>query len=61
LLAKLQAAQTSLANGDTTAACNELEALINEAQAQSGKKLTVAQAMEIITDAKAIRTSIGCP
>ena len=61
LLSKVHAVQTSLANGDTTAACNELQALINEAQAQSGKKLTGAQAMEIISAAQAIRTALGCP
>jgi hypothetical protein len=59
LEAKVQAAQNSLANGNTTAACNQLEALINEAQAQSGKKLKEAEANAII--AAAIRTTLGCP
>jgi hypothetical protein len=37
LLAKVNAATDSLAAGDTTAACNELNALINEVNAQSGR------------------------
>ncbi len=61
LLAKVNAAQASLAAGNTTDACNELAALINEASAQSGKKLTVAEAAAIIAAATAIRTALGCP
>jgi hypothetical protein len=60
LLAKLRAAEASLAHGNTTAACNELQALISEARAQSGKQLTPAQATAIITAAQAIRTALGC-
>ena len=44
----------------TTAACGQLKALINQAQAQSGKKLTVGQATAIITAAQPIRTALGC-
>jgi hypothetical protein len=61
LLAKVNAAQASLAAGNTTAACNELGALINEASAQSGKKLPSAEAAAIIAAAEAIRTALGCP
>jgi hypothetical protein len=61
LEAKLNAAQASLAAGNTTAACNQIDALINEVQAQSGKKLTPGQASAIITAAQAIRTALGCP
>jgi hypothetical protein len=61
LLAKVNAAQASLAAGNTTDACNDLGALINEASAQSGKKLTVAEAAAIIAAATAIRTALGCP
>jgi hypothetical protein len=58
LLAKVRAAEASLAAGKTTAACNELGALINEASALSGKKL---EAAAIIAAAEAIRTALGCP
>src|SRR5439155_1180529 len=47
LLAKVAAAQASLASGNLTAACNQLQALINDAEAQSGKKLSVPQADEL--------------
>jgi hypothetical protein len=61
LLAKVRAAADSLAHGNTTAACNQLNALINEAQAQSGKKLTQEQAKAIIDAAQAIRSALACP
>jgi YVTN family beta-propeller protein len=60
LAAKVRAAQTALADGDTTGACDSLQALINETTAQSGKKLTVEQANHIIDAATDIRTQIGC-
>jgi hypothetical protein len=44
-----------------TLACGPLKALINEANAQSGKMLTVAQANEIIAAATGIRAVLGCP
>jgi hypothetical protein len=37
-----------------------LGALINETNAQSGKKLTVAQANTIISMAKALQAQLGC-
>jgi hypothetical protein len=61
LLAKVNAATDSLAVGDTTAACNELNALINEVNAQSGKKLMQGQAQAIVDAAQAIRSALGCP
>lgn len=60
LVAKVQAAQASLARGNTTAACNQLQALINAAQAQSGKKLTPAQASAITTNAQGVRSALAC-
>jgi hypothetical protein len=35
-------------------------AFIHEARAQSGKKLTEAEAEELIQDAEAIRSALGC-
>jgi hypothetical protein len=61
LLAKVRAATAALARGDTTAACNQLNALINETNAQSGKKLTQGQANAIIDAAQAIRSTLACP
>jgi hypothetical protein len=61
LLAKLSAAEASLARGDTTAACNQLQSLINEARAQSGKKqLTASQVTKITGSAEAIMSELGC-
>jgi probable HAF family extracellular repeat protein len=57
---KLEHALASLQAGNTGAACGELQAFVNHAQAQSGKKLTVAQASQIIAEAQAIRAALGC-
>jgi 6-phosphogluconolactonase (cycloisomerase 2 family) len=58
--AHLFAAQTSLGANDTTSACNELSAFIHEVQAQSGKKITVADANQLIAQANAIKAALGC-
>jgi hypothetical protein len=60
LLAKVSAADAALARGNTRAACNQLQALINEARAQSGKQLTASQVTEITGSAEAIRSELGC-
>jgi hypothetical protein len=56
--AKVQAATDALARGDTTAACNQLDALIHQANAQSRQHPTEAAA--IIARAEALRTALGC-
>ncbi len=61
LVAKARAAADALARGNTTAACNELRALINATSAQSGHQLTVAEAGVIAAAAQALRTALGCP
>src|SRR5437867_4312128 len=61
LEAKLTAAQASLAAGDTTAACNEIGAFINEVEAQSDKKLKVPEANQLKTLAQQRQQSLGCP
>jgi len=38
-----------------------MHAFINEVMAQSDKKLTVAQANQLIAQANAIKTALGCP
>lgn len=60
LTSKLDAAFNALQRGNVDAACGVLGAVINEANAQSGKKLTAEQAGFIVNAARAIRTSLGC-
>lgn len=60
LLAKLQNAFTKLTRGDTAGACNQLSAFINEVQAQSGKKISVTQANQMLAAASRIRKVLGC-
>ncbi len=57
---KVKAAIATYQAGDTADTCSTLSALINEAKAQSGKKLTTTQANNIITTANRIRAVIGC-
>jgi hypothetical protein len=60
LQVKLNAAQQALDAGDDDAACRAFQDLINAVSAQSGKKLTEAQASTIIDEATRIRGIIGC-
>lgn len=57
VLDALNAAQ----GGSVGSTCNQLNAFINETQAQSGKSLTVDQANQLITSASQIKAVIGCP
>ena len=59
--AKLQAVQASLAANDVTDACIQISSFVSEVMAQSGKKLTVAQANQLLARANVIKTSLGCP
>jgi len=54
-------AAAALAADNTATACIKLQDFINECNAQSGKKLSVEQANELIARANEIRASIGCP
>lgn len=60
LQAKLDAAQAAMDRDNTGAACNQLRAFENQVRAQSGKKLTTAQADDLLTRAAALRTTLGC-
>jgi Tol biopolymer transport system component len=60
LIAKLQNALKALNAGDTQTACAGLKAFTSEVRAQSGKKLTAAQATQLTDEANAIRTALGC-
>ena len=60
LLAKLSAAKASLIKG-TPAGCNQLQAFINEVEAQTGNALTSAQARALVTAAQELQTLAECP
>lgn len=60
LVVKLQDAIAALNTGDTATACMALADFINEVNAQSGKKLTVQQAQQLLQSATTIRGIIGC-
>jgi len=57
---KLEAAMSDLETQDISGACRSLHALINEANAQSRKKLTDSQASTITSRAAFIREMLGC-
>lgn len=61
LVVKLERAEAAESRGDLTAACNLLDAFINEVNAQSGKALTTAQADQLIKAASQIKVGLGCP
>jgi YVTN family beta-propeller protein len=56
----LKNALSQLGRGNTTAACNQMGAFINQVRAQAGKQLTTAQAAELIQAATDIRGSLAC-
>ena len=59
-ISKFQSAQSAMQADDTATACDALTSASNSAHAQSGKKLTVAQANEIIAAAQQIASVFGC-
>jgi hypothetical protein len=58
LLTKLQAAESSFAQGNTKAGTNQLNAYINEVQAQRGKQLTAQQADRLMGQADVILSCV---
>ncbi len=60
LAAKVASALASLAGADTTGACSTLRALLNEVRAQTGKKLSAAEAAAITAAVQRVRSSLGC-
>jgi hypothetical protein len=56
----LEVALGAWQTGDSAGACSSLSAFLNEVQAQSGKKLTEAQAQQLTAAANDIRALIGC-
>ena len=61
LTAKVEAIQQHLANGNINAACGQLQAFINEVNAQSGKSIPVSTAAALVAAAMAIQTLLSCP
>lgn len=61
LTTKLDAVLAALASDQSLAAAGQLRALINEARAQRGKKLTVEQADSIIAAATTALNALGYP
>jgi hypothetical protein len=53
-------AQADFRVSNTSLVCGDLQALINDANAQSGKGLSPSQASYIVTTATNIRQSLGC-
>jgi hypothetical protein len=60
-LANADAALTAAQAGDLATACGLLNAFITEVQAQSGKKITAAQASQLLAAATQIKAVLGCP
>lgn len=59
--AKLAAANDSaVQRPNTAAACNQLGAIINEAQAESGNMLTAQQANQLIAAAAQVQATLSC-
>ncbi|HEX8129515.1 MAG TPA: hypothetical protein VF527_10470 [Pyrinomonadaceae bacterium] len=60
LTVKLRDALNALNAGNTAVACAKLADFANHTRAQSGKKLTTAQATQLIDEANSIRAALGC-
>jgi uncharacterized repeat protein (TIGR03803 family) len=60
LLSKLEDAASDLARGKIEEACGDLHALVNEAEAHKGKKLTAAHADWLAAEITRIRAVLGC-
>jgi hypothetical protein len=58
LISKMDSATKSLEKGKPTPAVNQLEACINEVQAQRGKKIPMVKADELIASIRAIISQI---
>ena len=57
---QLNKIQAYITAHDKTDACNGLANFINLVNAQAGKKLTTTQAATYVTEARAVKTSLGC-
>jgi hypothetical protein len=60
LKAKLEAALAALAAGNTSAACGQLDAMVNQINANVPTKISRADADALIADINRIQAAIGC-
>lgn len=60
LMAKVRAMRNAAQRGDVAAACGTMGAFLSEVQAQTGKGLTVGQALQLTNSANEIRRLLGC-
>jgi hypothetical protein len=60
LMVKLEQARNSIDRGNTTSACGQLGAFVNETRAQSGKALATGQAAQLIASVGELLTTLGC-
>jgi hypothetical protein len=60
LAGKVAAIERFVAANDTSGACATLGAFISEVNAQTGKKISRAQAASFITQARDIKAALGC-
>lgn len=61
LSAKVTAAEAYYAANNIPDTCSVLGAFVNEVAAQTGKKLTVSQALALTTQAQGVETTLSCP
>jgi hypothetical protein len=59
LLAKLNAAQAAQDRGQTSVAINDLQAFINEVQAQAGKHIDAMHAQHMVVHAQVVIQALG--
>jgi hypothetical protein len=60
LFGKATAIQAAVTSGDTSTACAGITDFLGLVDAQTGKKLTVAQAGQLTTDADNLAAALGC-
>ncbi len=60
LAAKVSAARSALASNDTATACDDLGSLIDEVEAQAGKKIPNRTASRLVADSRRIQAVLGC-
>jgi FIMAH domain len=60
LTTKLRAAQTALEAGRSNATCGNLADFVSATRAQTGKKISVADAAQLIAHAQRLQSVIGC-
>ena len=60
LTSVLANAQTALDRTDLASACDKLTSFVSQVRAQSGKKIPVATADALVTDARRIMAVLGC-